>query len=225
MKIRSEHEVTKFLSVINSLVLVYASINLLFGNFGFFTTINFIIVVFLGFFKYRTLKRIHYTYWFLAVINLIYIFTYLFAFFDKNHILFQLILSTVFLLFEMYLISSPIFYPRASWWEYDFRYRPDIKVKIRIEDLNFDGRIADIRRDCISLLMFKKLSKNSNIEITSEKYDFVIHGTILTIKEPNPGRGYSYGVKLKISKDNLKVKQIFNERKKEIYKSRLNHEV
>jgi hypothetical protein len=109
------------------------------------------------------------------------------------------ILIFAILALECYLVSSPIFYPRVSWWEYDFRYRGDLKVRITHKNVCFEGRLTDLRRGAGCVVLFEDLANGEDIEIElveSSSYQVKLKGEIVSKREPVIGRGITYGLRL-----------------------------
>lgn len=103
---------------------------------------------------YKTIKHRYYTYWSFSLLLFIYILFKIyeqFFVFHHSHIGILYFVASLFLIAKMYILSSPIYYPRVSWWEYDFRYRDDLKIKVKAHDLDYEARLTDlttVRRLC-----------------------------------------------------------------------------
>jgi len=133
---------------------------------------------------------------------------------DSIFILYIALLSALFLIINAYVMSSPLYYPRIQWWEYDFRYRGELKATISIDDLVYKCRMVDLRRGALSFLAFEKIDllKHVKIEIPYGSKIYILNGIIKTMREDIPGRPVRYGLKIK---QNLPIDKIqYNEIKK-----------
>src|SRR5690606_6656401 len=100
-----------------------------------------------------------------------------------------------------------LFFPRVQWWEYDFRYRGDLKIKIKHNGVLFPARLTDLRRSeaCVEAFEDLKIKEVCNIEIELDEKVFSINGEIKTKKQIIPGRPLRYGIKIDfISQDQRK---------------------
>lgn len=97
-------------------------------------------------------------------------------------------------------MSSPLFYPRVQWWEYDFRYRGDLKTMVKHQDKTYEARLTDLRRDAGCVELFENLSIDDTIklEIDFNGKVYGISAIVKTITELLPGRPLRYGVKIDI---------------------------
>jgi hypothetical protein len=215
LKIKSEFDFCKLLDVLNSIILVNVTFNYLAqdGLFSFNSIAVILPIFLLVFLKFNSLKNIRYTFWFTLFLNTLIIIFYSFFFFKKNLVLFQLLTSYVFIFFECYIMSSPIFFPRVNWWEFDFRFRNDLKVKVLIDEEEFNGRMIDLRRGSLGLTLFKAVSQDTEVKIIlNEK--LYITGKVVTSREPNPGRGLFYGIRVNDGQRYSDIKKIWDARKK-----------
>lgn len=156
--------------------------------------------IFLGFYHlyYQTLKRLYYTYWSFTVFILIY-FSLSLLFVDLSATaLYLRILGILFLLTQMWALHDPIYYPIVSWWEYDFRYRDDVKVRAKLDgNKEVEGRLTDIRRKAGCLSLFEEVAVGDEIEVTSidglSLRSFRVK--VMSRREISFGRPLNYGVK------------------------------
>lgn len=125
------------------------------------------------------------------------------------------------LFINAYIMSSPLFYPRVQWWEYDFRYRGDLKVQVKYEGKSFEARLIDLRRSEASIEVFEdmELDKKCSIELEFEDDNYAVIAQIKTKKQIIPGRPLRYGVKISFSTPEQKKKfthleKLWNEQKK-----------
>lgn len=151
-------------------------------------------------FFYRTVKNLHYTYWTFTGVSLIVILTDIYEslVINTNISLFYLyFFSLCFLIVSSYMLRTPLFYPVVSWWEYDFRYRNDIKTKIGFDDHEEMGRIVDLRGDAGGISLFddievgKKITVSPQYNEMSDTYD----AEIVSKRQHSIGRPYIYGVR------------------------------
>ena len=143
---------------------------------------------------YFSLKKLQYTYW---TLTFSFVFFLLFSTsFQTMSASLPLIGFLVLKLVELYFVSSPIFYPWFNWWEYDFRYRNDLKAFVSFGEQSHEARVTDIRRHAACITLFEKLPIGSSIIVSmSEKKNTVaLEGKIISVRETTLGRGYSYGV-------------------------------
>jgi hypothetical protein len=116
---------------------------------------------------------------------------------DHPSIGFLFLLSFFFLLMACYIISSPLYYPRFHWWEYDFRFRADIRCWVEVDGKQFRGRLSDMRRGAACLELFHTMPVGHPILITVEilNQNFILSGEVRSKREPIIGRSIVYGVK------------------------------
>ncbi len=154
-------------------------------------------LLFFFFFLRKLLRGLYYSYWtftgFLGVFIIVQISQASFWEFS----FFSYLTSLALLVSEAYLLWSPIFYPIVSWWEYDFRYRDDLKVRVSVDDITFDGRLTDLRRDAGCVAIFKELEIGKEIIIeplhTFKEVSF--KAEIMSKRQYSLGRPHNYGVK------------------------------
>lgn len=159
-------------------------------------------------FFYWSARELYYSFWFLAFILFCYMAFNLFRgpFESFNFtIKFFNLLGLVILSVEAYLLSSPIYYPRVNWWEYDFRFRPDMKITVHNQaDEPWEGRLCDVRRQAGCVILFKNLKIGDQIEINAAGIyrDLKLNGQIVSKREYLVGRGITYGVKFNFNSYN-----------------------
>jgi hypothetical protein len=178
--------------------------DLSFFKLSFYTELIFLFFTFRFYLKAH--KNKNYAFWGLTIIIALYLIKNIlqFTFIDYNIVVLYLaFLAGIFLLINSYIMSSPLYYPRIQWWEYDFRYRGELKGSLTSGDKNFDIRLADLRRDTLSILGFDQLKLRSEVSIDipygSDVYQ--IHGVVKTIREVIPGRPIRYGISLQIDSE------------------------
>jgi hypothetical protein len=96
-----------------------------------------------------------------------------------------------------YIISSPLYYPRFHWWEYDFRFRADIRCMVEVDGGQFRGRLSDLRRGAACLELFNSIPVGHALQINVEilNQNFTLFAEIRSRREPIIGRSFVYGIK------------------------------
>lgn len=150
---------------------------------------------------YQTMKKLYYTFWtfsFFILVFLLYKMANFFSIaqFESAFLVYALIM--VLLICECYILSSPIYYPRVNWWEYDFRYRADLKVTLKSEDplsdIIIESRLSDVRRGACCLSIFENLEIGSKyILLLPDNLSFIVE--IMSNRQYSLGRPKTYGVK------------------------------
>ncbi len=159
---------------------------------------------------YKTIKHRYYTYWTFSVLLFLYInFKIYEQFFmlHLNHIGLLYTISSIILILKMYMLSSPIYYPRVSWWEYDFRYRDDLKILIKAQDKEIDARLTDLRRQAGCVAIFEELKLGTEIQIIAkvENTSVILRGLVTSKRRELLGRPIIYGLQFKFdSRSNKK---------------------
>ena len=99
---------------------------------------------------------------------------------------------------------TPIYYPIMSWWEYDFRYRNDLKVKAIVDGKAIEGRLTDLRKGagCVSLFKELKVGEHVQIELKDEN-SFKVE--IMSKRYYSLGRPLSYGVRFELVEEDEKA--------------------
>lgn len=173
------------------------------GDLGF---VAFFYAAFLFFFYKmygKTLENLYYTFWTFSLIVFLYLFhgvwTQLLSFNDFGLGCLYL-LGLFILVIQLHIISSPIFYPRVSWWEYDFRYKADLKVFIDFDQEEFPGRLTDLRRGAGCVVSFEDITIGESIKLRSMSKDLEgeLTGFVMSKRESTPGRGMTYGIKFNL---------------------------
>lgn len=167
-------------------------------NFSFI--FQFILLVVTFNFYYNALSNLYYSYWNISLILAIYYLVSLtrnFLVIGHPFIGFLYVLSLIFLVSATYIISSPLYYPRVHWWEYDFRFRADIRCSVEIDGKQFRGRLSDLRRGAACLELFNNIAIGHPIQINLEvlNQNFTLFAEVRSKREPIIGRSMIYGVK------------------------------
>lgn len=160
---------------------------------------------------YKTIKHRYYTYWSFSAILFFYI---LFKINEQffvlplhSHVGFLYLISFLLLIVKMYVLSSPIYYPRVSWWEYDFRYRDDLKIIVKDHDVEYAARLTDLRRFAGCVALFEELKLGDEIIINAKVDDVSasLRGQVMSKRRDLIGRPLIYGVRFKFdSRSNKK---------------------
>ena len=163
-------------------------------HFSFGGSVIFIGSLFLFKTHYFSLKKLQYTYWSINFVVLIYVLINMVFVSSNNSV--PLIGFLILKFIEMYLVSSPIYYPWFNWWEYDFRYRNDLKAYVTYGGKTQEARVTDIRRNAACVTLFESLPIGSTILVImhEDKNTLNIEGRIISVRETTLGRGFTYGV-------------------------------
>ena len=186
-------------------------------NFYFECIIIFVLIKYFN----RSQKNKNYGFWGFSFLIGLYIFQKLlyFTFIEYNIlIIYFSILAGIFLLINGYIMSSPLYYPRVSWWEYDFRYRGELKGKGHFSGVDFNLRLSDLRRNCASIIVFEPLPLGGDISIDILFGDkcYKLKGIIKTLREVIPGRPITYGVVLDegFGEEKSELRKLWHKKKK-----------
>lgn len=184
-------------------------------DFSFLLELTLLVLTFKFYFQAQ--KKRNYAYWGITFVLASYLLLKIlhYTFIDYNiFILYISFLAAIFLSINCYVMSSPLFFPRVQWWEYDFRYRGDLKIIVKDGSTCFEGRLTDFRRGCCSIEVFGHLELDENIKVELDFKDqiFIISGEVKTKKEVTPGRPLRYGVKFDLSES--ETKSVYNEVKR-----------
>ncbi len=193
-------------------------------NFSYF--IELIFLVWGSVFYFKAQRNRNYAYWTISLGVFIYLLLDIlhYTFVAGNmFILYLAFLALIFLILNCYTMSSPLFYPRVQWWEYDYHFRGDLKALIRFEGSVMKARLTDYRRysACVECFDFIPLDSDVFLEVDFDNKNFLLKGKVKTYKGIIAGRPFRYGVKftfddvitkdvylklLKIWKNNKQVK-------------------
>lgn len=174
-------------------------------NFYFECAAIFLVIKFYN----KAQRNKNYAFWGFSLLIALYIFQKLlyFTFVEYNiFIVYFSMLAGVFLFVNAYIMSSPLYYPRVPWWEYDFRYRAELKGKINFGGKTYPLRLSDLRRNCASIAVFETLPLGSRLsfEIIFNEKVYHLRGTVKTLREIIPGRPITYGVVLEESSESIR---------------------
>lgn len=162
---------------------------------------------------YKTIKHRYYTYWTFSTLLFLYILfkiNEMFFVVHHPHIGALYLVSCILLIFKMYILSSPIYYPRVSWWEYDFRYRDDLKVSVKVHDHEYEARLTDLRRLAGCVALFEELKLGDEILMTTKVDDVSVNlrGQVMSKRRDLIGRPLIYGVQFKFDSRSNKKRYI-----------------
>lgn len=160
-----------------------------------------VILVFYFNFTWKTLKRYYYTYWTMSGFLVVYLLYGLYeSIFILSHynLVYIHLLALIFISVQMYVLYSPIYYPMVSWWEYDFRYRTDLKMDVEFEGERFESRIVDLRRSALGIQSFKSFTLGEKVKIVYEtaNEEISFNCEIVSKRSYSIGRPYMYGLKI-----------------------------
>lgn len=159
---------------------------------------------------YKTIKNRYYTYWTFSAMLLLYLLIKIneqFFQLHQNHVGVLFVIATLILIIKMYILSSPIYYPRVSWWEYDFRYRDDLKITVKKGENILEARLTDLRRLAGCVALFEELKLGEEIIVNAKVRDesVTLRGLVMSKRRELLGRPLIYGIQFKFdSKTNQK---------------------
>jgi hypothetical protein len=149
---------------------------------------------------FRLIKELYYSYWTFAIIFAVYLFHGLWISITPMHseILFYLyFIGVVFLGIQVYVLSSPIYFPQVSWWEYDFRFRDDVKITVKSKEESYEARLNDLRREAGCIVLFEDLNIGDVVKVYVDGSENigVLNAEVMSKRLYSVGRPYNYGVK------------------------------
>lgn len=202
LNLQNSFDKVKFLTLLQAFFVVLgflseATIKQILLNFTFLFQIIILLVTFN--FYYTALKNLFYSFWNISfILMLFYIFGMIRNLLFGTPIIGVLYFgSIIMMIIACYIISSPLYYPRFHWWEYDFRYRTDLKCQVDAEGIHSVGRISDMRRGAACVELFKSINVGQRIQITLEilNQSYTLFAEVRSKREPIIGRSTVYGVK------------------------------
>jgi hypothetical protein len=166
---------------------------------------------------YKTIKNRYYTFWtfsFSLMLFLIFKTNEQFYVVHQPHIGILYLISSIILIIKMYILSSPIYYPRVNWWEYDFRYRDDLKILVKKDEKIFESRLTDLRRQAGCVALFEDLALGSEITISASLNDENVNltGIVMSKRRELIGRPLIYGIQFKFDSRKNKKRYVMLER-------------
>jgi len=193
VKLNTEYDRVTALHWLHFAFIVLGILSESFSGAAYFSGLfKIIFLVIFYYYYFKTVKKLYYTFWtFSGVIFL----TLLYAMFtsDGPGAFYAYFLATTCLSIEAYILSSPIYYQLVRWWEYDFRFREDIKAWVNIKDEKVEIRLTDLRRFAGSVSMFRDIDVGTKLKITVN--DQVISADVMSKRRYAIGRPLIYGVR------------------------------
>lgn len=199
-----KHEFKKIKILFNIFVLLnvfHVLTNHSWGLSNFITSFIHIGILLGFFFLYnKTFNKLNYSFWTFSFGLGVYLAYNLFFYWGTGNV-YLVILMILLFMSICYGISSPLFYPRVHWWEYDFRYKGDLKIWVSYQDKQIEGRLYDLRRGAGCVTLFEKIHNGETILISFKfkEEDFSFHSQVVTVKSNIIGRGFIHGVKMKFA--------------------------
>jgi hypothetical protein len=203
LNLQNSYDKVKFFTIIQFVLVIIAFVaeaivtqSVL--NFSFI--FQFILLLVAYNFYYSALTNLFYSYWNMSVVFGVYYLVSMsrnFLVLGNPLIGLLFFFSLIFLLISCYIVSSPLYYPRFHWWEYDFRFRADIRCWVEVDGKQFRGRLSDLRRGAACLELFNHMSVGHPVQISVEILDqnFTLFAEVRSKREPIIGRSIVYGVR------------------------------
>ncbi|MFA5584501.1 MAG: PilZ domain-containing protein [Bacteriovoracaceae bacterium] len=202
LNLQNSFDKVKFLTLLQVVFVVLgflseATMKQILLNFTFLFQIIILLITFN--FYYIALKNLFYSFWNISfILMLFYIFGMIRNLLFGTPIIGILYFGAIILMvISCYIISSPLYYPRFHWWEYDFRYRTDLKCHVDAEGIHSVGRISDMRRGAACLELFTSMNIGQRVQISLEilNQSYTLFAEVRSKREPIMGRATVYGVK------------------------------
>lgn len=177
--------------------------------FEFISIATVLFFVFLLRFYFSSRIERNYSFWGISILFLIVILKNIieFTFFHYDGVVLYLnFLSLFFLLINCYIMSSPVFFPRIQWWEYDFRFRGDLKASFNLNEKEYPARLSDLRRQsgCVESFEGLSLDEEIKLKVKCHEYDIDLDIIIKTMTEVVVGRPKRYGFYISKEEENIK---------------------
>jgi|GEM_PF-2908086 len=152
-------------------------------------------------FFYQMFLNLQYTFWTFSVFFAAFWGYKILFYTTKFHFNFlgaSIFMSVIFLT-ACYLLYSPIYYPKVRWWEYDFRFREDVKAFFSLHNRPLrliECRVTDFRRNSGCVVSFEDLNSGEIIEFKIPYQEKILSpkAKIITKREYLLGRGKTYGI-------------------------------
>ncbi|HXH31772.1 MAG TPA: PilZ domain-containing protein [Bacteriovoracaceae bacterium] len=203
LNLQNSYDKVKFLTILQfilTFVAFFAEALVTQSVLNFSFIFQFILLLVCYNFYYTALSNLFYSYWNISLIfGIYYLVSLTRNFLVIGHPMIGVLMcfSLMFLIISCYIISSPLFYPRFHWWEYDFRFRADIKCLVEIDGKQYKGRLSDLRRGAACLELFNHIivghQTQINVEILNQ--NFTLFAEVRSKREPIIGRSIIYGVR------------------------------
>lgn len=201
--LQNSYDKVKFLTLLQFILVLIAFVaealvthSVIYFSFLF----QLVLLLFTYNFYYKALSNLYYSYWNISIILAVYYLVAMtrnFFVIDSPWVGMLFFISLCFLIVNSYIISSPLYYPRVHWWEYDFRFRADIRCDAEIDGHQFRGRLSDLRRGAACLELFSHTQVGQPIQINLEilNQNFTLFAEVRSKREPIIGRSIVYGIK------------------------------
>ena len=166
--------------------------------------VKIIILLSFYFYYFKTVTKLYYTFWtFSTILALVLIYSIITS--SGPGTFYAYFLALICLGIEAFILSSPIYYQLVRWWEYDFRFREDIKGTAQIGDVEKEIRLTDLRRGagCVTMFADVEIGKKMNLVIRDQD----IECEIMSKRRYAIGRPYIYGVKFDM--ESVKARVLF----------------
>lgn len=163
---------------------------------------------------FKTIKNRYYTFWTFSVTFVLYLIYNLYQqwfIYQQEHIFLLYLLVLIFIFIIMYLLYSPLYYPRVSWWEYDFRYKDDLKIHVTYGNEEYKARLTDLRRQAGCVAMFEEVKMGEEIIIHADSTDengekVILRAVVMSKRKDIIGRPIIYGVQFKFNDHKNKIR-------------------
>lgn len=194
-------------------------IDYLFYGFGVFAALGLLAELFAGYlglsfffwaimlgFSLRSFRQVlynfQYSFWSFALFFSVYILLTMVGA-DDSFVVNCYLIALILLVILCAIMSSPLFYPRITWWEYDFRFRGELKIHAYLPGQKAPGRLTDLRREAGCIVLFEKLAPGTEFTIDYKNGDEINTYLVRVMlrRGPTLGRGYTYGVKFLFLQD------------------------
>lgn len=161
-------------------------------------------------FLYLSFHRFYYTLWtLLAIITVLNLF--LFYPIESHSFFGPKLFATLGLLnlaVFAYLMFTPVYYPIVSWWEYDFRFRDEVKAKIIKGEKTVEARLSDVRRKAACLQSFDNFDVGELLKLDlPHMRSFEVE--VMSKRRPSLGRPTVYGVRFILNPNNEREFDLF----------------
>jgi hypothetical protein len=203
LNLQNSYDKVKFLTLLQFVLVLIAFVTEAFFlrsvlNFSFI--FQFIVLIISFNFYFSAISNLYYSFLNISLVLAIYYLVSLsrnFLVLNNPMTAMLFVLSLSFLAMACYIISSPLYYPRFHWWEYDFRFRADIRCWVEVEGEQYRGRLSDLRRGAACLELFKSMPVGHPVQISVQilNQNFTLFAEVRSRREPIIGRSIIYGIK------------------------------
>lgn len=203
LNLQKSYDKVKFLTIFQFTLIIIAFIAeaIVTKSVFYFSFIFQITILLVAYnFYYNALSNLFYSFWNMSLgLSIYYLISMIrnFTVIDQPIIGMLFLVSIIVLSISCYIISSPLYYPLFNWWEYDFRFRADIKCYAEVDGKQVKGRLSDLRRGAACLELFDHMNIGNQVQISLEvlNQNFTLYAEVRSKREPIIGRSIIYGVK------------------------------